>query len=45
MFCPKLSKRYLGGRHGERRVENNNSPYLSARESRAFSSIRLIKLN
>ena len=46
MFCPQLSKRYLGARHGERREKNNNFPYLSARESRAFSSlIRLIKLN
>ena len=24
MFCPQLSKRYLGARHGERREKNNN---------------------
>ena len=45
MFWPQLSKCYLGARHGERREKANNFPYLSARESRAFSSIRLIKLS
>ena len=24
MFCPQLSKRYLGARHDERRAKNNN---------------------